>query len=97
MHKCLYCKKNYKIIKCRKNSYLVINTDKEFKEGHTHVYNYKLCKLIVYACINGKFPPKQKALIHNKRMIESIVRVCSHKQYSKFKSILDNINQTSTT
>jgi len=92
MGRCLYSKANYKIIKCDRNSYLLINTAKpDFQKAHTHVFNYNIAKIIVYTCIKGSFPPKIKNLMYNERVMQSIVRVCSNKYYNKFKDQLDHI------
>ena len=94
MGRCMYSKGIYKIIKSDENSYLVINTAKpDFKTAHTHVFNYNIAKLIVYACIKGCFPPRIKRLMYNERVIESIVRICSNKYYNKFSNQLNELRE----
>lgn len=93
MPNCLYSQKNYKIIKCSKDNYLVINIDKEFKDGHTHVYNYNVAKTIIYCCIHGQFPKYIKHLDRDERTLVSILRICSNKYKRKFNEMLYKIQE----
>lgn len=93
MSNCIYCKKNYKIIQMSKNNYLIINTDKSFENGHTHIYNYNVAKIIVYCCIKGEFPKYIKHLDKDERTLTSIIRICSNKYIRKFKDLLFDIQQ----
>lgn len=91
MSRCLYSRSNYKIIKQNRNSYLVINIDKDFNIGHTHVYNYNIAKIIIYCCIKGDFPSRIKNLRYNKRVLQSIIRICSNKYLRKFQIMLNEL------
>lgn len=95
----IYKRKNYKIYKSYKGNkvcYIVHNTDKKFQNGHTHVYNYNLAKIIIYCCIKGEFPDKTKRLENNQKVLESIIRVCSNKYKNKFKNKMFEIQNKET-
>lgn len=81
--RCIFAKENYKVIKFDKTSYLVLNSNKEFENGHTHVFSYHIAKAVVLSCVNGQIPPRDSRLKGNKRFLVSILRVCSnnHKKY----------------
>jgi len=90
---CIYTYKNYKILKINNNSFIIININKEFKNGHTHVNNYYIAKSIIYACIHGYLPKKCSHLLNNKRILKSIIRVCSNKYLNRFENVLQKINR----
>lgn len=86
----IFTNKNYCICRHGKD-FVVHNRHKEFKDGHTHVNNFNLAKIIIYTCIKGYFPSKSKRLINNTRVLESILRVCPNKHYNKFETHLFNL------
>lgn len=88
---CIYSNKNFKIIKIKDGSFIVVNIDKDFHNGHTHIKNYYIAKAIIHACIYGEFPKKCKHLMKNKHILESLIRVCSFKYKNKFESYLEKI------
>lgn len=90
---CLYAKKNYRLIKLNNNAFLVINTAKEFDKGHTHVSNFFIAKIIIHASIYGEFPKKIQHLQKNKRVLTSIIRVCSNKYKLKFIDMLNKLEE----
>lgn len=87
MSRCIYSKFNYRIIKLANNSFMVVNIDKKFEKGHCHTFTYQLAKIIVNTCIDGEF----KKVRYDKRMLESILRVCSNKYTKKFQDKLDQL------
>lgn len=93
MGNCVFCNKNYRIIKMNDKSFLVINKNKEFIKGHTHVPNFNLAKIIIYCCLEGKFPSKSTHLENNKRVLTSILRVCTHKYERKFRDMLNKLEE----
>lgn len=93
MSHCLYSKGIYRVIQLRDKSFLIINTEKKFENGHTHTYNYDISKIIVYACYEGKFPKRLTNLYKNKRVLKSIIRICSNKYIKKFKKMLEDLEK----
>lgn len=76
----LYKRKNFKIYATMssKNEYLIVNINKPFHEGHSHVNDYKLAKYIIDLAVNYKIPNKNKTFI-----IDSLIRLSSDKNYIK--------------
>lgn len=91
---CIFVNKNYKIYKTYgngKEEFIVHNKNKKFEDAHTHINNFKLAKIIIYCCLEGKFPSRCKRLESNYRVVESITRVCTNKYKNKFDKMLYNI------
>lgn len=86
---CVFSNKNYRMVKSD-NGFIVINIDKKFTEGHTHVPNFNFGKIIIYASIKGEFPSKCLHLKNNKRAIESVLRICPNKNKKIFEKMLEN-------
>lgn len=84
--------KNYCMYR-HKDNYIVHNMDKPFDKAHTHVSNFNMGKIIIYACIKGTFPSRSKRLENNKRIVNSILRVCSNKYYNRFERLLNNLDK----
>lgn len=59
-----------------KNSYIVQNKKKLFKEGHTHTNNYNYAKSLIDLCVRKKLPRRPQ-----KRIMESLMRLNSDKKY----------------
>ena len=71
----IYSRKNFRIIKIKDNVYIVYNTSRSFKNGHTHVNNYFIAKAIIEYCVTGKFSTRTRHLAKNKYIMRSIERV----------------------
>lgn len=88
---CIYRRKNYNIYG-HSNEFIIHNTHKPFKDCHTHVSNYNLCKIIIYGAIYGQLPKKSQRLLKNKRVLESIILLAEEKSYvTKYNEILQKI------
>ena len=75
MSRKIYQRKEYSIYRVR-YGFIVHNTKKRFREGHTHVYNFHKAKSLIDLAINMKVP--QKA---DKWEIESLVRISKNVEY----------------
>lgn len=73
----VFRKKNYIIIHQFENKYLIINTDKDFNEGHTHVFGLAYAKLIVFTILDKKLKQKHIRMLKNKNFIKSLERLTS--------------------
>lgn len=51
----IYTKKNFVIIDMDEG-YIVINKDKEFKQGHTHITNYNTAKYLIDMVLYSRIP-----------------------------------------
>ena len=71
----IYRKKNFIILKT-KNSFIVYNKKKKFKEGHTHTNNYNYAKSLIDLCIRKKLPRRPQ-----KRIMESLKRLTNDYKY----------------
>lgn len=72
-------KSNFDIRKMQsrtRTGYIVINKNKKFKEGHTHLKNHKLCKLAIYYVENEKLPENK-----NIYFLSSLIRLSTNKKY----------------
>lgn len=69
----VYRKENYVIIPVEEN-YIVINTEKTFKNGHTHVRDFSKAKLLIDLTIKKKLPK-------NYKLVDSLVRIANNKEY----------------
>lgn len=74
----IYRKKNYNIYRAGKNQYIVHNTNKVFKEGHTHINNYHAAKMIIQLAVTKTIP-----LHLSKYLLESLIRVSEDEYYIK--------------
>ena len=77
MDKLVYIKKNF-IINKVSNGYIVINTNKQFEDGHTHLKSYKASKTAIDLVINRKIPKST-----NFYYLESLIRISEDKNYIK--------------
>ena len=75
MSRKIYQRKEYSIYKVS-NGYIVHNTKKNFKEGHTHINNYFKAKSIIDLAVRKKMPKKA-----NKWEIESLIRINNDNVY----------------
>lgn len=76
----LYKRKNFKIygVVSSDDGYLIVNVNKPFENGHSHVNDYKLAKHIIDLAVNYKVPHKSKTFV-----IDSLIRLSSDQTYIK--------------
>lgn len=91
----LYKKKNFKICGVdgdeSSSEYIIINTNKPFQYGHTHVNDYHLAKHIVDMAISYHIPHKDKKFV-----IESLIRLSTDRFYiNKLKSYMSRNKKVS--
>lgn len=80
----IYRRKSYNIYKVGNGRFIVHNTKKEFKLGHTHIYNFNAAKKIIAMDINKEMPDHL-----SKYLIQSIIRISTDKKYiNKLKELL---------
>lgn len=75
MDKLVYIKKNFLINKVS-NGYIVININKEFKAGHTHLKSFKASKTAIDLVLNKKIPKST-----NFYYLESLIRLSDDEAY----------------
>lgn len=56
MSACVYTRKNFNIYACNDGTYVVHNTKKPFKHGHTHVMDVEIGKLLIKCAIKKSVP-----------------------------------------
>lgn len=89
MHSCVYTKKNYRVYKVGRG-FIIHNINENFEDFHTHVNNYNLCKIIIHVALHGEFPSRSKRLEKNKRVMDSILRICDNESIKqKIREISD--------
>lgn len=71
----IYKKNEYIIIQVSSN-YLVINTNKVFKEGHTHIKRFDIAKLFIDLAINKELP-------RNPYFVDNLIRISLDQEYIK--------------
>jgi hypothetical protein len=71
----IYQNPEFKIYKAG-GDYIIHNTHKKFKEGHTHVKRYDIC-MVMIKLIEKKQIPKSKS----KYFIESLIRISDDRNY----------------
>lgn len=72
-------KSNFDIRKVQsrtRTGYIVVNKNKKFKDGHTHLKNHKLCKLAIHYVENEKIPKNK-----NIYFLSSLIRLSTNKRY----------------
>lgn len=69
----IYKKENFIIIPVC-NNYLIINTEKVFKEGHTHVRNIGVARLLIDLALEKRLP-------RNPHFVDNLIRVSVDKNY----------------
>lgn len=83
---CIYRRKSYNIYRAAKNQFIVHNTNKPFKNGHTHINNYHAAKMIIDLSINKTTPCHL-----SKYLLQSIIRISTDTSYIKqIENILNN-------
>lgn len=79
----IFQRKEYSIYKVS-DGYIVHNTNKEFRIGHTHVRSFSKAKSIVDLCVRKKLPNTLR-----KWEIESLMRVTNNNTYrNKLRDML---------
>lgn len=79
----IFQRKEFSIYKAS-DGYIVHNTNKEFRIGHTHVRSFNKAKSIVDLCIRKKLPNTPR-----KWEIESLLRVTNNNTYrNKLRDML---------
>lgn len=82
----IFQRKEYSIYKAS-DGYIVHNTNKEFRIGHTHVRSFNKAKSIVDLCIRKKLPNTPR-----RWEIESLMRVTNNNTYrNKLRNLLEEI------
>ena len=61
------------------NGYIVHNTKKEFKSGHTHLNNFSTAKYIAYLALYKRLPKKRHLSPY---LIESVIRISDDPEYT---------------
>lgn len=51
----VYTKKNFVVVDMDEG-YIVINKDKDFKQGHTHITNYNTAKYLIDMVLHSRIP-----------------------------------------
>lgn len=64
------------VIHKKNNSYLVVNINKPFKDGHTHVQKHDIAHIICKLAYRKQIPKSK-----NKRFLESLIRISEDKDY----------------
>ena len=73
----IYHKKNFIIARAGRG-FVVYNTKKGFKGGHTHINNYNVAKTVVNLSINKKLPKSKSTYI-----VESLIRLTRDTKYKE--------------
>lgn len=69
-------KKNEYIIMPVCSTYLIINTNKVFKEGHTHIKNIGVARMLIDLAINKELP-------RNPYFVDNLIRISLNQEYIK--------------
>lgn len=77
MDRLVYIKKNFLINKVQ-NGYIVININKDFKCGHTHLKSFKASKTAIDLVLNRKVPRST-----NFYYLESLIRLSDNEAYAE--------------
>ena len=82
----VYSKKHFKIYRVvNTNDYIIYNTKKEFKSGHTHIRNYGTAKYILNLAFHKSIPKKHI----NNYLLNSIIRISLDASYiSKIRELM---------
>ena len=75
MSRKIFQRKEYSIYRCS-DGFVVHNTNKDFKIGHTHVSNFYKAKILVIMAIKREIDDKL-----SKRDIESLIRLTNDNRY----------------
>lgn len=89
------------IILAVKKGYVVYNRDKDFDEGHSHIYGFNVAKTVIDNCIRKKMPKTRNLYLLSSHiristddkyinMIEELIEVKESKDKLKYRN--KNIN-----
>lgn len=86
-----YVKKQFRIYETSKDCYVVHNTNKDFKDGHTHVgHDYGRAIYLVNLAFHRSIPKN----INNERTLTSLIRISNNKVYiHQLQRLVDNIHE----
>lgn len=73
----VYRNREFIILK-KKKGFIIVNTNKEFKNGHTHIKVYNIAKTLINLAKKSKLPKTK-----NKYILESLIRISNDKNYIK--------------
>ena len=91
MREVVYARSHYVLIK-KRYGYIVINTKKPFKEGHTHVRDLYVGRVIIDN-VRKEILPKSRS----ENTIISPIRVSSSKEYTKrLEEYLEKVRKENT-
>lgn len=83
----VFRRKQYVLIK-KRDYYMVVNTYKEFSDGHTHIQSKDVGVIMIKNLVEGKLPETR-----NVHLLESYLRVASDKKYKQqIIRLIDNIS-----
>jgi len=84
LSKIIYSKGEFVIFSAY-NGYIVYNTEKDFKEGHTHLRNFKSAKSVIYFAVNKRVPYKTSVYY-----LTSLIRITLDTNYKgKLQDLID--------
>lgn len=82
----VYQKKNFSIVKIDKSGYIVINKNKTFEDGHTHLESFKAAKMIIDLSINKSIPRHL-----SQYLLISLIRISEDEEYiRKLRELVGN-------
>lgn len=87
MDKLVYIKKHFTIIEVS-NGFIVVNTSKVFKEGHTHLKSFNASKTAIDLVLNRKIPKST-----NFYYLESLIRLSDDVKYIQKLNELINVRK----
>lgn len=79
----VFRKRQFIIIHQYLDKYMIVNTNKEFKDGHTHVYGLPYAKVIVMTLVENRVKKRHLRLLKNKNFIESMKRISNEEKVQK--------------
>ncbi|MDD3185348.1 MAG: hypothetical protein PHD70_02020 [Anaerostipes sp.] len=80
----IYEKKEFCIIQMNHHEFIVLNRNKEFKCGHTHINNYNTAKHILNLAVHESIPHHLSLYL-----LTSLVRISANKNYQdKIEALL---------
>lgn len=82
----VFIKRNFKVLYSKENKkYIVYNSKKEWKDGHTHIDHYKQALYLIDCVSKNKIPKRV-----NKYFLISLIRLSNDKKYTeRVQRILD--------
>jgi len=92
MDNVIYRKGNFLILEVHdgnRKGFIIYNTKKPFKDGHTHLKSLDMAKVIINNVMNNKIPKS-----HNEYIITSHIRVATDKKYiSSLEQLIETRKQ----